>query len=227
VLSCDFCPRERHEELDLFPGSRQRLIKLKKLQDRSRDEAFTIKGVFMSFKKFAIVAVAAGAAFAAVPANAAASITCDDISNASSCTFGNNDLVTGQNIDTYQFSINFPKTLTGSLFTQFVTIDQNVNFPLRGSSIQGGTLAGISLFTVTSGANPDVGSIGPLLLGAGTYTVQIRSFSGPNGTYTGALSLGAVPEPATWAFLILGFGLIGGAIRRRKSAEQEGNLVYA
>jgi hypothetical protein len=26
-----------------------------------------------------------------------------------------------------------------------------------------------------------------------------------------------VPEPATWAMMILGFGLLGGAIRRRKA----------
>lgn len=29
---------------------------------------------------------------------------------------------------------------------------------------------------------------------------------------------GAVPEPATWAMMILGFGLVGAAARRRKSA---------
>ena len=30
--------------------------------------------------------------------------------------------------------------------------------------------------------------------------------------------IGAVPEPATWAFLIFGFGAIGGAMRARKRA---------
>ena len=33
-----------------------------------------------------------------------------------------------------------------------------------------------------------------------------------------ALDVGAVPEPATWAMMILGFGLVGGAMRRRKTA---------
>ena len=33
-------------------------------------------------------------------------------------------------------------------------------------------------------------------------------------------SFGAVPEPATWAMMILGFGAIGGALRRRKPAVQ-------
>ena len=32
------------------------------------------------------------------------------------------------------------------------------------------------------------------------------------------LSLTAVPEPSTWAMMIVGFGLVGAAARRRKSA---------
>ena len=31
-----------------------------------------------------------------------------------------------------------------------------------------------------------------------------------------AIPPGAVPEPSTWAMLILGFGAVGGALRRRK-----------
>ena len=37
-------------------------------------------------------------------------------------------------------------------------------------------------------------------------------------------NVGAVPEPATWAMMILGFGLVGGFMRRRKS---EGRLSIA
>jgi hypothetical protein len=29
-----------------------------------------------------------------------------------------------------------------------------------------------------------------------------------------------VPEPATWAMMIAGFGLVGGAMRRRPAAEK-------
>ena len=34
-------------------------------------------------------------------------------------------------------------------------------------------------------------------------------------------SVGVVPEPATWAMLILGMGLVGGAMRRRSAAVRE------
>lgn len=37
-------------------------------------------------------------------------------------------------------------------------------------------------------------------------------------TFSGTLNLIAVPEPSTWVMLISGFGLLGGAMRRRKPA---------
>ena len=50
--------------------------------------------------------------------------------------------------------------------------------------------------------------------------------AGPT-TYTITLSqLGAVPEPAAWALMILGFGAIGGALRsRRKAASTTAAIV--
>ena len=39
-----------------------------------------------------------------------------------------------------------------------------------------------------------------------------------HGIQVGVGSAGPVPEPSTWALLILGFGLVGGAMRRRQQA---------
>jgi hypothetical protein len=43
--------------------------------------------------------------------------------------------------------------------------------------------------------------------------------NGPNGGGGGVLTVGGVPEPATWAMMLLGVGMIGGCLRttRRKS----------
>jgi hypothetical protein len=38
-------------------------------------------------------------------------------------------------------------------------------------------------------------------------------------------SIGAVPEPATWAFMIFGFGAIGGAMRRQRKANVKVSYV--
>jgi hypothetical protein len=43
-------------------------------------------------------------------------------------------------------------------------------------------------------------------------TITLGGRFGPNFEFTPG-----IPEPATWAFMILGFGVIGGALRRRKA----------
>jgi hypothetical protein len=49
--------------------------------------------------------------------------------------------------------------------------------------------------------------------GATIVGVYTRTGPGSNGTFTAAIN--AVPEPATWAMMISGFGLVGAASRRR------------
>lgn len=75
--------------------------------------------------------------------------------------------------------------------------------------------------------NPDgleFGLISGQPIGPGLYQLQIKGM-GPgstgNGSYSGTLAFaaaaGAVPEPSTWALMILGFGAIGFAMRRQRS----------
>ena len=47
-------------------------------------------------------------------------------------------------------------------------------------------------------------------------TGNFRPTSGRNINYTVNSMNGAVPEPATWAMMLIGFGAIGAAIRRRQ-----------
>jgi hypothetical protein len=58
------------------------------------------------------------------------------------------------------------------------------------------------------------------LSGAGVLTLDLRDTNNAQGARI-TLQLnntGAVPEPATWAMMLLGFGAIGGAMRRRQRA---------
>lgn len=54
--------------------------------------------------------------------------------------------------------------------------------------------------------------------GVQVYDVAVRS--GEGGLIRFADAAGAVPEPATWATMILGLGAVGVAVRRRKSASR-------
>jgi hypothetical protein len=54
------------------------------------------------------------------------------------------------------------------------------------------------------------------LLGPGTYDVTGFVIQSPFGAGQGALELGAVPEPATWAVMLTGFAGLGLALRRSR-----------
>lgn len=84
-------------------------------------------------------------------------------------------------------------------------IINDMSFP-SGDQISGQT-NGVVTYRVASG---------PRIVGA-TFESTANSFEFDN------LSTGAVPEPATWAMMIGGFGLIGAAARRRTRM----NVVYA
>lgn len=90
-------------------------------------------------------------------------------------------------------------------------------------------------YDVASGNFSVYGDFAPLVSRSNSYLANAR-----NGTWTGDasrlrglvstgttasqnqiyLAAAGVPEPSTWAMLILGFGLIGGALRRRSSGGQ-------
>jgi len=53
-------------------------------------------------------------------------------------------------------------------------------------------------------------------LGAGTYTLHLEGTSSGQGAFGGNVAFTAVPEPATWGMMLLGFGAVGLAMRRRR-----------
>ncbi len=98
---------------------------------------------------------------------------------------------------------------------------QNINF----SSI---TLDGHDFFKTSAlGAAEQWSCCGPLGLdfgdlAPGTYAINLMGTLTGNvaGSYSGTLNVarvsGAVPEPATWAMMLLGFAGVGFAMRRRR-----------
>lgn len=79
---------------------------------------------------------------------------------------------------------------------------------------------GFALFQLASGVFP---FYCPQVTGCYNFGVPGEGIGDPNfpvvQNRTGLVSLastgGAVPEPATWAFMIFGFGAVGGAMRRK------------
>lgn len=70
-------------------------------------------------------------------------------------------------------------------------------------------------FDILSSGFADIRQLIDLATVAGPQTLTITGTSGGNGSYDGVLALSAVPEPATWALMIAGLGIAGGAMRRK------------
>jgi hypothetical protein len=110
--------------------------------------------------------------------------------------------LSGQNVFATPFSASASTSLSGAALTQF-------------ESSGPGTLSytfGIGPFT--SGGSPDTPPV---------HGIPTEFFGGDASVTGGTLSVtydytGAVPEPADWALMILGFGGVGAMLRRRRTA---------
>jgi len=123
--------------------------------------------------------------------------------------------------------INFTNSLSGvysiTLGTaQRATGGRDLDFfasaacPGCGIWLSGGSIAG-ALQLVPGAGNNDVledYSLQTALLGSGSYTLTIVGRG--EGSFDGVISFGAIPEPATWGMMLLGFGAMGYAVRRRR-----------
>lgn len=108
-------------------------------------------------------------------------------------------------------SINFGSTLTSARND----VDFSEAF-LTGTGIVGQ----IAIPQILGDPN-ETRALNGLNIGQGTYTITIR---GTPGTESGSLGgtvafqsvAAAVPEPGTWAMMLLGFGAVGFSMRRRR-----------
>jgi hypothetical protein len=92
----------------------------------------------------------------------------------------------------------------------------DVDFNINGVFVTDGTNTWNLLPDVDNNDfNEDFALLGQFLP-AGQYTLHITGTRGTTSAFTGAIAFGAVPEPSTWAMMLLGFGAVGFAMRRRR-----------
>lgn len=189
--------------------------------------------------KLAIVATAAIAVLGASSASAATYLDPWTVSptGAISVVFGDNGLdvvgaeaIAGQSSSTHAFNATtgeFTDTFSFLLPTGIVGFTlSSIGFAATSSlQVSSFSFNGVDLAFTNSanagGGTTVMGGGGPIPITAGAAQVlTIRGTGGPDAVFSGTATFepfrgGAVPEPATWALMIVGFGGAGALLRRR------------
>ena len=173
---------------------------------------------------FATAASLAAATFVSAPAMAATEIVLEgnEFNEVLSADFG--DTVKGPGMFTDEYFFDTPSGFTSAqLSTITVRGFADINF----TEI---LLNGVAL-TLFSGPNGgDFASIQDLFVDGGTNTLVVNGMVADGiGSYGGTISFvpsAAVPEPGTWALMLLGFAAVGFSLRRRKPEARETRVRY-
>ena len=179
----------------------------------SRSRASTISTLRASLT--AVAAVALGSA-----ANAAVPVTTQGLTLFGSTGFYNGTVSCVASISpcsfttTYNFSAPAGFNLqSADITTTYTSTNQNIDF----TSV---LLNGVAFNLRPNGQTEGGNLLNQPLLASNTLTVNgiAGDSTGAAALFTGTLSFAAVPEPATWAMMLVGFGAVGFSMRRRTRA---------
>lgn len=141
------------------------------------------------------------------------------VSPPASGTFGNsfNPATIGMFTDTYNFVLGGSALTNASLITLSLSGGNNIDFTCPTCLVQMDSTP----FTLDHSGSYDVFTLNPTVLGATSHVLTIKGniTAGPSASYSGTINFNTVPvpEPATWALMLLGFAGIGMAMRRRRA----------
>jgi hypothetical protein len=108
-------------------------------------------------------------------------------------------------------AVVFTNTVAGLYAITLTTSSSAVDF---SSAILNGGGANPLTKSVDDGTTEFWKFANPVTLAAGQYTLNILGTNSGAGSLGGSITISAVPEPATWALMLLGFGGMGFALRR-------------
>lgn len=131
--------------------------------------------------------------------------------------FGNSGIAgdaMGNFSDTYTF--NLPAGVTAWTITSTfnnIAPTNNIDF----TTVQ---FNGVN-FNIGSTGNNEYRFLNNQFTTNGSQNLTVNGYSGGNGTYSGTLAFslvpgGAVPEPASWALMLVGFGGVGAILRNQR-----------
>jgi hypothetical protein len=167
----------------------------------------------------AVVGAAAPAAAATFPVGSPNFTATAGAGGTFAGAFKNTGIASGVFSDTFTFTLPTSGLGSGTVTTS-VTDLGSVN-DLDFTSVTINDIA--AQITRTAGGAFEVAFINNVPIIAGQLNrLVVNGVSRGNGAYGGQATFtpvnSAVPEPATWAMMIMGFGVVGYAMRRRRTA---------
>jgi hypothetical protein len=142
--------------------------------------------------------------------------TTPPITGAVAASIGRNGMGAGTFTDIYAFIVDRSGIGSGSFSTSLSGPNSNINF-------LSATINGKAVNLLGQNSDVEFGGASNIAITAGILnTLQITYESAGLGSYGGNLTFtpSAVPEPATWAMMVGGFGLVGFGLRRRRGQVQ-------
>ena len=118
--------------------------------------------------------------------------------------------------DIYDFTFTLGGTVKSDSNAQLQAVFKGAGQTIPFTLFSGAPGSGVSVAS-------SVGTTGPTLeatISPGAYYLQTGPITVNKELVSGSIDFAAVPEPTTWAIMLVGFGAIGGAMRstRRKQA---------
>lgn len=116
--------------------------------------------------------------------------------------------------DEYEFTVPVPGTIASSVITLTITGALSLTSVLLNNTPLGITVNGTTYTASTMPGGVPTGTNPQTLVVSG----KLDKTQSPSGSYSVNIQYSsAVPEPATWALMILGFGVVGYSMRRRQA----------
>jgi hypothetical protein len=133
--------------------------------------------------------------------------------------FKNTGIAAGEFSDTFTFTLPTSGLGSGTVTTSVTDLGSVNDLDFTSVTINGFA----ALLTKTNEGRFEVAFVNNVPIVAGELNrLVVNGLSRGNGAYGGQATFtpvnSAVPEPATWAMMIMGFGVVGYAMRRRRTA---------
>jgi len=170
-------------------------------------------------RKFLMAAATAAALICAAPAAQATTFTVIDqtsLDTLGTSNFGAIIDTAGAFTHSFDFTTSDAKNASSSVITIFLGGAWDVDF----SAVD---LDGVAFTQKTTDAQGvESWALDGTLLGAGPHSINLHgtvtaTTQSNAGSYAGTLNIANVPEPATWALMISGFGAAGAMLRRKRA----------